>query len=99
MEAGPKGSAHAGETETSMILALEPDLVKTNRLQADRHRGHPNLPGVRTYRRFDQRTEHGGLGDPRTASADKGEAFFKVAEDFLVDVVRRIREGNPFDPS
>ena len=98
MEAGPRGSGHAGETETSMILALRPDLVKTDRLQADGHCGRLNLPGVRNYRRFDRRTSHGGLGDPRSATAEKGERFFKVAEDHLADVVRKIREGSFYEP-
>ena len=31
----PGGSGHAGETETSMMLAIRPDLVKTDRLDAD----------------------------------------------------------------
>ena len=40
-EAGPDGSGHAGETETSIMLALRPDPVQTDRLHADgagRHR-------------------------------------------------------------
>ena len=99
MEAGPTGSSHAGETETSMMLAIHPHLVKTDRLQADGQRGRLNLPGVRNYRRFNQRTAHGGLGDPRTATPEKGEGFFQAANETLVETVRRIRAGAYYEPS
>ena len=36
---GSGGSGHAGETETSMILAIRPELVRTDRLHAGRRAG------------------------------------------------------------
>ncbi len=98
-EAGPKGSGHAGEMETSMILALHPKLVNTDRLHADGQRASLSLPGVKNYRRIDQRTAHGGIGDPRTATAEKGEQFFEAAVDGLTEIVRKIRAENLYDPS
>ena len=92
-EAGPEGSGHAGETETSMMLALRPELVKTDRLDADGQQARLNLPGVANYRRMDQRTTHGGVGDPTSANAEKGERFFEAAAAGLAETLRRIRGG------
>ena len=91
---GATGSGHAGECETSMIMAIDPDLVKTHALYRDGQRRMESIPGLRLYKRFDQNTAHGGAGDPRPATAEMGEQIFQVAEDFLVEAVRKIyREG------
>ena len=90
---GSKGSGHASECETAMIMAIDPDLVKTDALHEDGQRRRESIPGLRLYKRFDQNTEHGGLGDPRPATAEMGEQIFQVAEDFLVDAIREIYRG------
>jgi creatinine amidohydrolase len=91
-ELGNIGSGHSGETETSMILALRPELVKTDRLDPDGDRDQPHVPGLATYRRFDQRTKHGGVGDPRPATAEKGERMLDASADEIAEQVRQIRE-------
>jgi creatinine amidohydrolase len=68
----PSGDAHAGLTETSLLLHLEPSLVRADVAEAgetqpiadlmDRLRSH----GVRSV------SPNGVLGDPRTATADLG---------------------------
>ncbi len=92
----PDGSGHAGETETSMILALRPDLVRTGRLDADRERDGMQAPGMSSYYRFDQRTKHGGVGDPRPATAEKGQRMFDASADEIAEQVRAIRRLQPF---
>ena len=88
---GSKGSGHAGECETAMIMAINPDLIKTDALQKDGLDRQKNIPGLRLYKRFDQNTSHGGLGDPRPATAEMGEKLFQIAEDFLVESIRTLR--------
>jgi creatinine amidohydrolase len=95
-ELGGKGSGHSGETETSMILALRPDLVKTDRLDADGEREGMRVPGVSSYHRFDQRTAHGGVGDPRPATAEKGERMLQASADEVAAHVLEIRDLTPF---
>lgn len=90
-ELGNTGSGHSGETETSMILALRPDLVKTDRLDADGDRDQPQVSGLASYRRFDQRTRHGGVGDPRPATADKGQRMLDASADEIAEQVQQIR--------
>lgn len=88
-EAGPTGSGHAGEMETSLMLALRPDLVRTDRLLADGH-----LPAsdhgatVQRFRRIDEQTDRGVYGNPTVASADKGQKMLTTVVDSLVEVVQ-----------
>jgi creatinine amidohydrolase len=90
------GSGHAGETETAMMLAIRPDLVKGDRLDADGEREGMRVPGVSSYHRFDQRTKHGGVGDPRPATAEMGEALLAASADEVARDVQRIRALTPF---
>ena len=92
-ESGPEGSGHAGETETSMMMHLRPDLVKTDRMEKDGERSQSVFAGkVTTFRRMDQRTKHGGMGDPTKASPEKGKRFYDVMVEKLVELIQEIRE-------
>ncbi|MBP8209447.1 MAG: mycofactocin biosynthesis peptidyl-dipeptidase MftE, partial [Ilumatobacteraceae bacterium] len=68
----PGGDAHAGDTETSMMLALAPDLVRMHRAEVGNTEPLANLldemleGGVRAV------SANGVLGDPRHASATHG---------------------------
>ncbi len=69
------GDAHAGRTETSLVLALAPEQVRHNDVVVGRTEPLPTLlaelraSGVRSV------SPSGVLGDPRGASADEGEAL------------------------
>jgi creatinine amidohydrolase len=95
-ELGNAGSGHAGETETSMVLAMRPDLVRTDRLDADGERPGMRVEGVASYHRFDQRTQHGGVGDPRPATAEKGERLLQASAQEIAEHVKAIRALRPF---
>jgi len=95
-ELGSAGSGHAGETETSMIMAIRPDLVRPDRLDADGERSGMRVEGMASYYRFDQRTRHGGVGDPRPAAAEKGERLLDASADEIAEQVRQIRALRPF---
>ncbi len=93
----PGGSGHAGETETAMMLAIRPDLVRSDRLDLDGERDGMRVPGVSGYYRFDQRTKHGGVGDPRPSTAEMGEALLEAsAAESARDIVA-IRALKPFE--
>ena len=93
---GNAGSGHAGETETSMMLAIRPDLVQADQLDADGERDGMRVSGVAIYHRFDQRTTHGGVGDPRPATAEMGEALLEASAEEAVWDVLAIRKLKPF---
>jgi creatinine amidohydrolase len=80
---------HAGAAETSMVLATEPDLVRTDRLDV-------GLEGEISTDRlleegFDSIAPNGVLGDPRKATAAAGEAIFELVTDAYVEEIRAER--------
>ena len=95
-ELGGAGSGHAGETETSMMLAMRPDLVRPENYDRDGEKDGMQVPGVSSYYRFDQRTRHGGVGDPRPATAEKGEVMLDASAAEIVANIREIRNLTPF---
>ncbi|RMH75319.1 MAG: mycofactocin biosynthesis peptidyl-dipeptidase MftE, partial [Actinomyces sp.] len=78
------GDAHAGRTETSLMLALAPDAVRLDRLEAGVVAPLPDLwprlrrDGVRAV------SPNGVLGDPQGASADEGRRLLEEAIGALV---------------
>jgi len=80
--------AHAGDDETSLMLLLEPDLVARDRF-APGYLGPLGEKEVQTIFEcgMPALTENGVLGDPRQASAEKGEVYLEKLASFLVDQV------------
>ena len=75
---------HAGEAETSMLLALKPHLVDTERLAEAKGAMAPELldPGlIYRWRSFAELTDTGVMGEAETATADKGERLLEAAGD------------------
>jgi len=79
---------HAGENETSMMMALEGGLVAADRFAP----GYMGPFGDAEMRLILEKgmsaiTSNGVLGDPRTASAEKGEVYLERLADFLVSKI------------
>ena len=83
------GDAHAGESETSMMLALAPSLVRMSRAEAGRPEPLVDLidelraNGVRAV------SPNGVLGDPRSATANHGKALLTR---LIIDLVAAVDE-------
>lgn len=100
-ESAVGGMGHACELETSLVLATRPDLVRGERVSPDGRQalseflGKDMLVGgsVMISRHFSEISRNGAVGDPRTASAEKGERFFKVIVDRLAKLVTEIESG------
>lgn len=71
------GIQHACEGETSLWLALDPDQVRTAEIENALSNPAPNPPaGYVRFWSFDERAPRTGVrGDPRAATAAKGEAI------------------------
>lgn len=84
-----RGDAHAGRTETSLLLALEPRLVRLDRAEAGNTAPLAQLwpdlraGGVRAV------SGNGVLGDPAGASAGEGRAAYAA----LVEELAAAAEG------
>jgi creatinine amidohydrolase len=89
VSAGESG-AHAGESETSMVLAIRKDLVDMKNAEKgfvgsfdDKMMGLMWSQGIKAI------TKNGVLGDPRKAEADKGEEYLELWAEKMVDFVRK----------
>jgi len=75
MESEPAGPGfyHADEVETSMLLALAPDTVRLDRAQPE----YPEFPPLfgSEPMKLSAFNKSGVFGDPRPATAEKGEAL------------------------
>src|SRR5262245_9727722 len=85
---GPRKSmGHACEFETSMMLALRPDLVRRDQIKDDPPKDDATLRGLYVPDDMRQRTDHGAVGYPERASAEKGKAALNVAIERTAEVV------------
>ena len=98
------GVMHAGEAETSMMLACEPDLVDTSDLAAlrtDMEGGGPGFlkAGKNSYRwrPLAHATGNGVIGVPEKATAEKGEALLDIAAQALADIITDPASWAPAD--
>ena len=82
-----EAGAHAGEWETSMILAIEPSCVHLERGEAG-YLG-PLEPVFEQINRdgMETVTPNGVLGDPAKATAEHGQAYLERVTNLLVDHV------------
>jgi creatinine amidohydrolase len=82
------GVRHACEAETSMVLALRPELVDADRFaEARTVGGETGPPGAWRWQSFAERTSSGALGDPTAASAAKGDRLLEAASAALAELL------------
>ncbi len=88
---GPrKTMGHACEFETSMVMALRPELVRRDEIKNDPPPPEPALRGLYISEDMKQRTQRGAVGYPELASADKGRKFLNAAIERTVEVVQTL---------
>ena len=80
-----EGDSHAGEMETSLILHLAPDLVK-----GSSKKEFPNLPKPIIARDKLKFWPGAVWGDPSKADAKKGEQFFGIMVEKVVELIERM---------
>ena len=98
------GVHHACEAETSMMLALEPDLVDASALDRLATPADPPLllAGKASFRwrPFSGATRNGVIGNPARATAAKGESLLDAIAGALADLVTDgANWANPHAPS
>jgi creatinine amidohydrolase len=85
----PEGGLHAGEWETSMMLAIHPELVHMDRAEAG-YVGDPEAAIAGMFEAgVDSLTEVGAIGDPARASAEHGRRYWTTALDLAVELVEQ----------
>lgn len=86
------GDAHAGRTETSLMLHLRPDLVRLELAEAGNVQPLPDILDAMVAGGVGAVSESGVLGDPTGASAAEGEQILRAMAD---DIASRLRSGAP----
>jgi creatinine amidohydrolase len=81
---------HACEAETSMMLAVRPELVAMDRVGLAKANSTPDVVdvvggGVYRWRTIGSRSSSGVVGNPEAASAEKGERLFEAIATALAD--------------
>jgi creatinine amidohydrolase len=85
------GVQHACEAETSMVMALRPELVDESQLEAARCVDPGQVAGgaqaVFSRVAFKERTPTGAVGDPTAASAEKGLRLLEASATAVAGVL------------
>ncbi len=81
---------HACEAETSMMLAVRPELVAMDRVGLAKANSSPDVAdvvggGVYRWRTVAARSSSGVIGNPEAATAEKGERLFDAIATALAD--------------
>jgi creatinine amidohydrolase len=88
---GPRKSVgHACEVETSMVMHLRPDLVRKHEIRDDVETVASPLRGLFVAKDMGQRTDHGAVGYPERASADRGRKLLDAIVGRVCEVVAAI---------
>lgn len=88
----PGGDAHAGRTETSLMLAIAPEAVRLERAEAGNPAPLAELFAVLSSSGVAAVSPNGVLGDPAGATAQQGEALLA---DLVAQLVRAIASAGP----
>ncbi len=82
-----EGGLHAGEWETSLMLAREPRLVHMDRARAG-YVGDPQAAiGVLFDAGVESLAENGVIGDPTRASAAHGERYWELVVELVIEAI------------
>ncbi len=84
--------AHAGRTETSLLLAIDPELVELDAAEPGRTEPITDLlPALRTNG-VRSVSPNGVLGDPTGASASEGRTLLiRLVDDLVADLLRDVQ--------
>jgi len=84
-----ESGAHAGESETSMVLAIRKDLVNMERAKEGFVGRFEDKIDLVLSQGIKALTKIGVVGDPRKADAEKGEEYLELWAEKMVNYVRR----------
>ena len=90
---------HADEMETSLMLHIRPDLVRPLSEAGPGTEHKIKIKSIRegrawTERKWSEVTEDTGIGDPRQATVEKGEAYFKEVTRRMADLFVEIANAD-----
>jgi creatinine amidohydrolase len=84
--------SHAGEFETSMMLAMRPELVRMNAAEAGNPAPFDKIEDKMMSEGIESVSSNGVLGDQRAGDAERGRFYLDRLAEYLAADVRRARE-------
>lgn len=87
--------SHAGEFETSMMLAARPDLVRMEAAEAGNPSSLEAIAETMLRLGIGAVSTNGVLGDQRGADAKRGEFYLERLAEYLAEDLERARERTP----
>lgn len=96
LKAGPKGSCHGGEYETSLMLYLAGEFVKKDKFTGVdvlkiKSGFYPGKVFISTWGR--QKSKTGIFGDPRSATKETGEKIFEAITEEYAGFLKEYHEN------
>ena len=88
-----EAGGHSGEHETSLLLAIRPDLVHMADARAGYVGDQLSIAPVVFKQGFRSVTENGVLGDPAKASVVNGQAYITALTDLMVRFINTHRKA------
>jgi creatinine amidohydrolase len=93
---------HAGELETSVVMHVAPDLVRPLSEAGDGREARFRIDGLRDRWVWAQRdwpriTKDTGVGNPKSASAEKGARFVQALSAHIGDFLTALAAADPAD--
>jgi creatinine amidohydrolase len=87
-----EGSCHAGQYETSLVLADRPELVHRERMRALEAKPVPMLTEIAAGRTdfLAMGMDHAYCGSPAEATAEEGAQTYETLTEMLVELVREV---------
>ncbi|MFD2514006.1 creatininase family protein [Pontibacter locisalis] len=90
---------HADEMETSLILYLRPELVLPLEEAGEGKERKSRIKGIRegwawSERQWSMVTKDTGIGNPKAATREKGEKFFKVVTEKVAELYLELAKIN-----
>lgn len=90
-----EAGAHAGESETSMMLVIHPHLVKQGRFES----GYTGPTGQKEVELIMKKgmtalTQNGILGDPVKANPERGEKYLQGIVDYFISEIKNKLKSN-----
>ncbi len=87
--AAPESGAHAGESETSIALAIRKDLINMKNAQKGFVGNYEEKIPIIFSQGITSVTKNGVIGDPRKAEASKGEEYLELWTNKMADFVQK----------
>jgi creatinine amidohydrolase/Fe(II)-dependent formamide hydrolase-like protein len=93
-----EGGLHAGEWETSLLLAIHPELVSMERAEAGFTGDlEEAMAGIFASGGVAALSENGAIGDPTRANAEHGRRYWEAATQLVLEQIDAAERGSDGD--